>query len=96
MKVTIVPADGFVSIDGIGYAELNLSFMDEDISALQWYGTEGEIERKDERGRIVLNEPINDFSPYQPALDAWQAAKEDAEAKIIANEAMRMAIQGSL
>lgn len=76
MRVSIVPADGFVSVDGEGYIGLDLSFMGSDIHALQWHDTEGEIERKDIRGRIVANESITDLTPYQPALDAWQVAKD--------------------
>ena len=78
MRVTIIPVDGFVSVDGEGYSGLDLSFMDADIHALQWYETEGEIERKDNRGRIISNESITDLTPYQPALDAWQVAKDAA------------------
>jgi hypothetical protein len=76
MRVTIVPGDGFVSIDDEGYNDLELSFMDSNIHALQWYGTEGELEIKDARGRIVENQEIDSLAPYQPALDAWQTAKE--------------------
>ena len=79
MRVTIIPSDGFVSVDGEGYDGIDLSFMSEDINALQWYGSDGEIERKDERNRIVSNEKITDISPYQPALDSWQVDKEIAE-----------------
>ena len=78
MRVTIIPADALVSVNGEGYSELDLSFMDADIHALQWYETEGEIERKDSRGRITANEDITDLTPYQPALDAWQVAKDAA------------------
>lgn len=86
MRVTIILADGFVSVDGEGYSGLDLSFMDADIHALQWYETEGEIERKDNRGRVVANEPITDMTPYQPALDAWQVAKDAAEQSELAPE----------
>jgi hypothetical protein len=89
MRVTIIPSDGFVSVDNEGYSDLDLSFMDSDIHALQWYDTDGEIERQDNRGRIVANEEITDLTPYQPALDAWQAAKaatETAEQPLPADE----------
>jgi hypothetical protein len=79
MRITIIPNDGFVSIDGEGYSDLDLSFMDDNIHALQWYDNEGEIERKDNRGRVVANEEITDITPYQPALDEWQVAKELSE-----------------
>jgi hypothetical protein len=80
MRVTIIPADALVSVDGKGYSELDLSFMASDIHALQWYETDGELEIKDARGRVVENRPIDSLEPYQPALDAWQVAKDAAEA----------------
>ena len=76
MRVTSIPGDSFVSVDGEGYGDLDLSFMDSDIHALQWYDTEGELEIQDARGRIVENREIDSLGPYQPALDAWQTAKE--------------------
>jgi len=79
MRVTIIPEDGFVSVDGEGYSNLDLSFIPSDVHALQWYDTDGDLERKDNRGRIITNEEITDLTPYQPALDEWQAAKEAAE-----------------
>jgi hypothetical protein len=80
MRVTIIPVDGFVSVDGEGYSDLDLTFMPSDIHALQWYETEGELEIQDARGRVIENRPIDSLEPYQPALDAWQVAKDAAEA----------------
>jgi hypothetical protein len=87
MRVTIIPTDGFVSVDGEGYSELDLTFMASDIHALQWYETDGELEIEDARGRVIENRPIDALEPYQPALDAWQAAKDAAEAAKDAAEA---------
>jgi hypothetical protein len=88
MRVTIIPSDGFVSIDGEGFSGLDLSFMATDIHAVQWYGTDGELERKDNRGKIVANEIFTDISPYQAAIDAWNTKKAEdiaaAEAEAIA------------
>jgi len=81
MRVTIIPVDGFVSVDGEGYSGLDLSFMASDIHALQWYETDGELEIQDARGRVIENRPIDSLEPYQPALDAWQVAKDAAEAE---------------
>lgn len=78
MRVAIIPVDGFVSVDGEGYSGLDLSFMGSAVHALQWYDTEGEIELRDGRGRIVGNQPIDSIAPYQAALDAWQSAKNAA------------------
>jgi hypothetical protein len=75
MRLIIIPSDGFVSVNGEGFNGLNLSFMTADIHAVQWYKTEGEIERKDSRGRMIANEPITSIEQFQQVLDVWQAAK---------------------
>lgn len=81
MRVTIVPIDGVVSVDGKGFGGLNLSFMDASVHAVQWYETHGEIEVKDPvTGRMVANEIITSIDAFQPAIDVWQAAKTAEEA----------------
>ena len=82
MKVTIIPSDGFVSVDGQGFNKLDLSFIASEIHAVQWYDTEGEIERKDSRGRMIANDVITSIEQFQPALDAWAVAKQVAEAAV--------------
>lgn len=93
MRVIIIPVDEFVSIDGVGYHKINLSFMDDNIHAVQWYENKGEIERKDSSGKMIGNETINDLTPFQPAIDAWEvadvAAKEALEAAKAAKEALQ-------
>jgi len=79
MRVTIIPSNGFVSIDGEGFSELDLSFIDTSVHAVQWYGTDGEIEQKDTRGRMIANVSIDSIEQFQPALDLWQAAKTAAQ-----------------
>jgi hypothetical protein len=79
MRLTIIRNDGFVSVNNEGFSELDLSFMDSDIHAVQWYETEGEVERRDNRGRIIANEEITSIEQFQPALDLWLAAKQRAQ-----------------
>jgi hypothetical protein len=79
MRVTIIPSDGFVSVNGEGFRDLDLSFIASEIHAIQWYGDEGELERKDNRGRMIANETITSIEQFQPALDSWQAAKTAAQ-----------------
>jgi hypothetical protein len=82
MRVTIIPSDGFVSVDNEGYNDLDLSFMDADIHALQWYDTDGEIEYQDARGRATHNVAITSleqFEYWDQCYAAWQAAKDAAE-----------------
>lgn len=92
MRLTIIPSDGFVSVDGEGYSGIDLSFMPADIHAVQWYDTEGEIEYRDSRGRATRNETIEDVAVFQPAVVAWQSAKDAVEqAHIEAMEQMALA-----
>lgn len=77
-RVIILPADGFVSIDGRGFTGLDLSALDPDIHAVQWYGSDGELELVSVPGSPGANIAISDLAFAQPALDAWQAAA-DAE-----------------
>jgi hypothetical protein len=86
MRVTIVPADGFVSVDGEGYSGLDLSFIPVQIHAVQWYGTSGEIEHQDSRGRAVSNQEISDIDAFRQALDAWILAKEAATQLYLKNK----------
>lgn len=95
MRATIIPVDGVVVVDGEGYGGLDLSFMDATINAIQWYGEDGEIERKDERGKMIANEPITDISPYQPAFDAWSEAKQKHQKEIDAAIAAQEAAQAN-
>jgi len=80
MRLTIIPADGFVSVDGKGIDGLDLSFMDASVHAVQWYETHGEIEVKDPvTGRMIANEVITSIDAFQPAIAAWQVAKTAEE-----------------
>jgi len=87
MRVTIVPADQYVSVDGIGFSNLDLSLMAPDIHAIQWYETYGEVEIKDPTtGRMLRNDVIDSLGPYQLTLDAWQAAKTEGELLVASNQ----------
>jgi hypothetical protein len=74
-RVTIVPSDGFVSVDGVGVAGLDLSALPPGINAVQWFGNKGELELSpDENTGRRSNIDINDISFCRPALDAWRNA----------------------
>ncbi len=96
MRLTIIPVDGFVSVDGVGFSGFNLSFMDASVHAVQWYETHGEVEVKDPvTGRMIANEVITSIEPYQQAIEAWQTAKtakEEAAAAAAAAEALRQPV----
>lgn len=72
MRVTIVCSEGKVLVDGYMVESLDLSFMDPSIRVVQWYGSKGEVEFYPVDGVYSTNQAITDFSPFQPAVDAWQ------------------------
>ena len=81
MRAIILLDDKSVSVDGEVYSDLNLSFIDSTIHAIQWYDTYGEIERKDPvTKRMTGNEEITSFDEFQPAITAWQAKKDEVAA----------------
>lgn len=84
MRVTIIPEDGAVYKDGLSFGGLNLGAIPAGVRAVQWYGTHGEVEYMPvtQDGKLVVppNQRITDIAPFQPALDAWQAAYDAATA----------------
>jgi hypothetical protein len=79
MRVTVIPSDGLVSIDGEGFSGIDLSSLASSIHAIQWYDTEGEVEIKDVRGRMVENREITSFDEFAFVISLWEAAKLKAE-----------------
>ena len=67
MRVTIVKVDNKVRKDGQSH-NIDLSDLDENIHAIQWYGSSGEVEYVDASG--ARNETITSFTPYQKYVDA--------------------------
>jgi hypothetical protein len=92
MKVTIIPMDGLVSIDGVGFGSIDLSGVNPSVHAVQWYDTYGVVEFKEFflDGEITKpqNQLIASFSEYEPVLVLWQEAKdaEDAALKAAAEQ----------
>ena len=85
MRVTIVPADGIVTIDGNGISGVDLSFIDPSVHAVQWYGTMGSVEYKDVNIVDIIKsthqEEITDIAPFQMAIDAALAKKQENDLK---------------
>jgi hypothetical protein len=81
MRITVIPSDNCVVIDGIGYNEIDLSSLDSSIHAIQWYDTYGEVEIKDARGRMIENREIDSFDEYIFVIPLWETAKLKANQK---------------
>lgn len=96
MRVTIVPEDGFVSVDGVGFPNLVFT-IDPNIHAVQWYETYGEVEYKpvfDSSTATITkaaNQSITDVTVYRNVLDVWAVAKAEAAAAKAAAEAAEAA-----
>lgn len=77
MRVTIVTDDNLMLVDDVGYEVDCSQLIAGNLWAMQWYDTFGEEEyRPDpETGAREPNKRIEDFSPYEPYLTTWQAAK---------------------
>ena len=77
MKFTIIPDDGFVSKDGVGYSGLTFT-IDATIHAVQWYEDFGEIEYKTTfvDGKTVkpANEGVIEFDRFTDVLAVWEVA----------------------
>jgi hypothetical protein len=88
MKLTIIREDGAVYKDGISYAGLNLLSVPNNVHALQWYETEGEIEFIANPDRTKpQNEIITELPAWANAcVDNWNEAKIAEEAAILAAE----------
>lgn len=69
MRITLIPSDGMVGINGEFRAIPSLAQNFPTIHAVQWYGSEGHIEFNDGSP----NESITDISSFQSAVDAWNA-----------------------
>jgi len=75
MRLTISNQKGNlmqVGIDGFFYEELDGTELAENIHAVQWYETYGEVEYKDPAtDKMTHNEEIDSISDFQFAIDAW-------------------------
>jgi len=79
MKITVIPTNGSISIDGEVHHKIDLSSLDPTIHAIQWYDTEGEVEIKDARGRIVENRKITSFDEFAFVIPLWESVKLKSE-----------------
>jgi hypothetical protein len=82
MRVTIIPEDRWIRRDGTQANLPEWPFDDANIHAIQWYGTDGEIEydgKPKPRNDAFTNPKL--LKPYLDALDTYlaQQAAENLE-----------------
>ena len=76
MKLTIIPIDKVVVVDGVVISDIDMNGIDPAIHAVQFDGTSGWIEYKDGN-----NEPIQSVSQFQTIISRHAAALVEIEAK---------------
>jgi hypothetical protein len=74
-----------VIVNNYGISGLDLSFMPADVHAVQWYDTYGEVETKDEFGKLIANISITELDAnHLQAVSVWETAKAEHEARMAA------------
>lgn len=80
MRLTIIPIDGYVNVDGdMKFAPLDLSTcgVPLNVHALQWYDTRGWIEFEDSTDPFIPKPPNEDITALptwaESCVAVWQA-----------------------
>lgn len=90
MRATIVPADQYCAVDGVGFSSVDMTGVAPDVHAVQWHGEQGEVEVMDPvTGKIIRNEVITSLSAYESVLESYWEIRNafDAEQAALAEEA---------
>mgnify|MGYP002641103057 CR=1 FL=1 len=83
--LTIIKDDSFVAVDGFGLEPIDCSSLASNIHAIQFDGTNGEIEYNDGTN----NEAITSISAYSAITDLWTSLKSTHDTAV-ATEATRV------
>lgn len=72
-RVTIIPADTFCAVNGVGFSGLDMSSLPSNLHAMQWYGAWGEEEYMElETQRMLPNVRISTLDAYTAVLAEYQ------------------------
>lgn len=81
IRATIIPYDTFCSVDGVGYAGVNVTSTLPEVHAMQWYSSYGEEEVMDTlTGKIISNRKIANLDSYQDVFSSYWAIRTAHEA----------------
>ena len=69
--LTIIKDDSFVAVDGVGIEPIDCSSLASNIHAIQFDGTNGEVEYNDGTANLA----ITAISDYSTITDLWTSAK---------------------
>ena len=73
MKVTIIPKDGVMLVDGIP-ASVSMEGLPANVHAVQWQDGIGHVEHTLVNGEHLPHTTVNDLMPYQFMLDRYSVA----------------------
>lgn len=84
MKVSIIPVDGAVYVDGYSFAHLDLSGIPPNVHALQWEGESGWIEFENESEFCrPPNQSISELPEWATlAIEKFEKAKAEETARV--------------
>lgn len=81
-KITIIPVDGFVAVDGVGYIGLVLDMVPSEIHAVQLNGGAGHVEFVEDAENVKpgnLATTADELPWLSGALEVWGAADYKAK-----------------
>lgn len=82
MRLTIIPSDNTVYIDGVGYSNIDLTWIPnidgKKVHAVQWVDDEGEIEFVGPHQNLKIGE----LDIFEKSIDLWNEKKEEEDAFI--------------
>lgn len=81
MKLTIIPADNFIYVDGTGYGNIDLTWVpnidDKKVHAVQWLDDEGEIEFVGPHQNLRITE----LGVFEQAINLWNERNDEEVAR---------------
>lgn len=79
MKLSIIPSDKVVYLNGVPYLDIDLSWIDDidgkKVHAVQWLNDEGEVEFVGPHQNLKITE----LGIFEKAVDLWNEKKEEHE-----------------
>ena len=72
MRATIIPSDGFCSVDGVGFSGVDMTSVAAEVHAVQWYGVFGEVEISNpSTGKAERVDQITDLNDFNEVLTSY-------------------------
>jgi hypothetical protein len=81
MRVIIIPSDKIVAINSMTMQDIDMSNIDPELHAVQWYGESGEEEYSDSiTGKMLRNVTIYTLDAYTNQITEFNEKKAAIEA----------------